>query len=55
MMGVWPLEPIAPGDQRSVGVEVEMTEEAARGSFTLKLWGQEAGSGSEHFDGVTFP
>ncbi|AKJ02090.1 uncharacterized protein (TIGR02268 family) [Archangium gephyra] len=55
VMGVWPLKPIAPGNQRSVAVEMEMTEEAARGTFTLKLWGQEAGSGSEHFDGVTFP
>jgi hypothetical protein len=34
---------------------VEVPEGAARGTFTLKWWGQEAGSGSEHFDGVTFP
>ncbi|HYO68338.1 MAG TPA: DUF2381 family protein [Archangium sp.] len=54
-LGVWPLEPIAPGKERSVGVEVEVPEESVRGTFTLKWWGQEAGSGSEHFDGVTFP
>jgi uncharacterized protein (TIGR02268 family) len=55
VLGVWTREPIAPGKRLSVGVEVEVTEEAARGTFTLKWWGQEAGSGSEHFDGVTFP
>jgi uncharacterized protein (TIGR02268 family) len=55
VLGVWTQEPIAPGEKRSVGVEVEVPEEAARGTFTLKWWGQEASSGSEHFDGVTFP
>ncbi|HZH12764.1 MAG TPA: DUF2381 family protein [Archangium sp.] len=54
-LGVGPLEPIAPGKESPVMVEVEATEEAARGTFTLKWWSQEAGSGSEHFDGVTFP
>ncbi|MFY0529256.1 DUF2381 family protein [Archangium gephyra] len=54
-LGVGPLEPIAPGKELRVMMEVEMTEEEARGTFTLKWWGQEAGSGSEHFDGVTFP
>ncbi|KFA91136.1 hypothetical protein Q664_23925, partial [Archangium violaceum Cb vi76] len=54
-LGVWTQEPIAPGEKRGVGMEVEMPEEAARGTFTLKWWGQEAGGGSEHFDGVTFP
>ncbi|MFY0526451.1 DUF2381 family protein [Archangium gephyra] len=54
-LGVWTQEPIAPGKERGVGVEVEVPEEAARGTFTLKVWGQEAGSGSEHFDGVIFP
>ncbi|MFY0529328.1 DUF2381 family protein [Archangium gephyra] len=53
-LGVWPLEPIAPGDSRLIGVEVEMTEEEARGTFTLKLWSQDGGTG-EFFDGVTFP
>ncbi|HYO74322.1 MAG TPA: DUF2381 family protein, partial [Archangium sp.] len=55
VLGVWTQEPIAPGQKRSVGMEVEMTEEAARGTFTLKWWSQEANSGNEHFDGVTFP
>ncbi|OJT26232.1 hypothetical protein BO221_07825 [Archangium sp. Cb G35] len=54
-LGVSPLEPIAPGELGRVGVEVETTEEAARGVFNLKLWGQEASGGSEFFDGVTFP
>jgi hypothetical protein len=30
-------------------------EEVARGTFTLKWWGQEGGGGGEFFDGVTFP
>ena len=30
-LGVWPLEPIPPGEKLSVGVEVEATEEEARG------------------------
>ena len=55
VLGVWSQEPIPPGQKRNVGVEMEMPEEAARGTFTLKWWGQEADSGSEHFDGVTFP
>jgi uncharacterized protein (TIGR02268 family) len=55
VLGVWSQEPIPPGQKRSAGVEVEVPEEAARGTFTLKWWGQEAGSGSEHFDGVSFP
>ncbi|WNG53391.1 DUF2381 family protein [Archangium gephyra] len=55
VLGVSPLEPIAPGKRLSVGVEVETTAEAARGVFNLKLWGQEASGGSEFFDGVTFP
>jgi uncharacterized protein (TIGR02268 family) len=54
-LGVWPLEPIAPGKTRQVVVEVEMAEEEARGTFTLKLWSQEASGGGEFFDGVTFP
>jgi uncharacterized protein (TIGR02268 family) len=54
-LGVWPLEPIAPGRRRQVFVEVEATEEAARGIFTLKLWSHEGGGRVELFDGVTFP
>jgi uncharacterized protein (TIGR02268 family) len=54
-LGMWPVEPIAPGRRRRVVVEVEATEEAARGVFTLKLWSQEGGGRVELFDGVTFP
>ncbi|HEX5750218.1 MAG TPA: DUF2381 family protein [Archangium sp.] len=54
VLGVWPLEPIPPGKKLHVMAEVEMTEEAARGTFTLKLWSQESGT-AEFFDGVTFP
>ncbi|WP_309895762.1 DUF2381 family protein [Archangium sp.] len=54
-LGVWPLKPIAPGRRRRVVVEVECTEEEARGTFTLKLWSQERGGTGELFDGVTFP
>ncbi len=54
-LGVWPLEPIAPGRTRRVVLEVEATEEEARGTFTLKLWSQEGGGAGERFDGVTFP
>ncbi|HEX5751829.1 MAG TPA: DUF2381 family protein [Archangium sp.] len=55
VLGVWPLEPIAPGMKVHVVVEVEATLEAARGTFTLKLWGEEGGGRSELFDGVSFP
>ena len=54
-LGVWPLKPIAPGKKQRLVVEVEATEEAARGTFTLKLWSQEGGGAVELFDGVTFP
>jgi hypothetical protein len=54
VLGVWTREPIAPGETNPVMVEVEVTEASARGTFTLKLWGQEGG-GSEVFEGVTFP
>ncbi len=52
---VWPLEPIPPGEERRVVVEVETKEQEARGPFTLKLWSQEGGARGEVFDGVTFP
>ena len=55
VLGMWPLEPILPGKPSRFGVEVEMPEEAARGTFTLKLWSREGGGGGELFDGVTFP
>ena len=54
-LGVWPLEPLFPGEKYRLMVEVECTEEAARGTFTLKLWSQEGGARGELFDGVTFP
>jgi len=54
VLGVWTEAPMPPGSTRRIGVEVEMTEEEARGTFTLKLWSQDGGPG-EFFDGVTFP
>ncbi len=54
-LGVWPLEPLLPGEKYGFVVEVECTEEEARGTFTLKLWSQEGGASVELFDGVTFP
>ena len=54
-LAMWPLEPIAPGKKQRVVVEVEAPEEAARGTFTLKLWSQEGGARGELFDGVSFP
>ena len=54
-LGVWPLEPIAPGKKLRVVLEVEATQEEARDTFTLKLWSQEGGGRGELFDGVTFP
>jgi uncharacterized protein (TIGR02268 family) len=54
-LSVWPLEPILPGTKRRVVVEVEATEEAARSTFILELWGQEGSGRRERFDGVTFP
>jgi uncharacterized protein (TIGR02268 family) len=54
-LAVWPLEPIPPGKKQRVVVEVEAPEEAARGTFTLKLWNQEGRAREVFFDGVTFP
>jgi uncharacterized protein (TIGR02268 family) len=54
-LAFWPLEPLAPGKRHRVVVEVEVPEEAARGSFTLKLWSQQGDGGAELFEGVTFP
>jgi uncharacterized protein (TIGR02268 family) len=54
-LGLWPLEPIASGKTSRVVLEVEATEEEARGTFTLKLWSQEGSARVELFDGVTFP
>ena len=54
-LSVWSPGPIPPGLKRRVVVEVETMEEVARSTFTLAVWGQEGGSRSERFDGVTFP
>ncbi|WP_309890188.1 DUF2381 family protein [Archangium sp.] len=54
-LALWPREPIAPGKKQRVVVEVEATEEEARGTFTLKSWSQEDSGRVEFFDGVTFP
>ncbi len=54
-LAVWPLEPLAPGKMHRVVVEVEVPEQEARGTFTLKLWSQEGGGRVELFDGVSFP
>ncbi|HEX5750582.1 MAG TPA: DUF2381 family protein [Archangium sp.] len=55
VLGAWQREPILPGKSGSIGVEVEMDEQEARGTFSLKLRSQEASGGGERFDGVTFP
>ena len=52
---VAPLEPIAPGESRRIIVELDATESEARGTFTLKLWVEEAGAGDVNLNGVTFP
>ena len=52
---VWPMEPIPPGKFRSITVELDAMESEARGTYTLKLWAEEAGAGSVTLDGVTFP
>ena len=45
-LGMGPMVPIAPGETRLIAVEVEAAEEAARGTFTVKLWSQEGAPGS---------
>jgi len=52
---VWPLEPIPPGKFQSITVELDAAESEARGTYTLKLWGEQGGVASVTFDGVTFP
>ena len=53
--GVWSREPIPPGDNRLVVVEVAATAREARGTFTLELRGEDGSARSEFFEGVTFP
>jgi len=54
-LAVWSLGPLAPGKKQRVVVGVEVPEQEARGTFTLKLWSQEGGARGELFDGVSFP
>ncbi|WP_309891486.1 DUF2381 family protein [Archangium sp.] len=54
-LAVWPREPIPPGKTQRVVVEVEVPEQEARGTFSLRLWSQEGGGRLELFDGVSFP
>ncbi|HYO68476.1 MAG TPA: DUF2381 family protein [Archangium sp.] len=52
---VWPLEPIPPGKFQSITVEMNAAESQARGTYTLKLWGEQGGAEGVTLDGVTFP
>ncbi|WNG36531.1 DUF2381 family protein [Archangium minus] len=52
---VSPLESIPPGTSRRIVVELDAAESEARGSYTLKLWAGEAGTGGVTLDGVMFP
>ena len=36
-------------------VDLNAAEREVRGTYTLKLWAEEAGAGSVSLDGVTFP
>ena len=52
---VWQPAPLRPGEKREVvWVEAELTEEQARGRFTLKLW-DAGGTRTFSVGGVTFP
>jgi uncharacterized protein (TIGR02268 family) len=54
-VGVWQPAPLRPGEERGVvWVEAELTEEEARGRFTLKLW-DAGGTRTFSVEGVTFP
>ncbi|HYO68640.1 MAG TPA: DUF2381 family protein [Archangium sp.] len=52
---VWPLEPIPPGKFQIITVEMNAAEIEPRGTYTLKLWGEQGGVASVTLDGVTFP
>jgi uncharacterized protein (TIGR02268 family) len=54
VLGVWPREPLAPGETRRLFVEAEAMEEQARGTFQLVL-GEAGGSRTLTVRGVTFP
>ncbi len=52
---VWQPAPLRPGEKQGVvWVEAELTEEQARGRFTLKLW-DAGGARTFSVGGVTFP
>ncbi len=53
-LSVWTPEPLPPGGVRPVVVELEMTEQEARGPFTLILW-DASGMQRVEVSGVTFP
>jgi uncharacterized protein (TIGR02268 family) len=51
---VWPGQPLAPGGELRVLVEVELSGRAAPGPYLLKLW-DESGTRTATLSGVTFP
>jgi uncharacterized protein (TIGR02268 family) len=54
VLTVWQAAPVTPGQVRRVVVEAEATLDAARGTFTLKLW-EADGPRTITLSGVTFP
>ena len=54
VLRVWQLEPIPPGDMRTVVVEAEEVAPASRGPFILKLW-EAGGKRAVTLGNVTFP
>lgn len=54
VLRVGPREPVAPGQQRHVRVEAEVTDEEARGTWVLEL-SEAGGARTVTVRGVTFP
>ena len=54
VLTVWQAGPVTPAQPRRVVVEAEATPDAARGTFTLKLW-EAGGPRTITLSGVTFP
>lgn len=54
VLTVWNAGPVTPAQLRRVVVEAEATPDAARGTFTLKLW-EAGGPRTLTLSGVTFP
>lgn len=52
--GVWPPDPIAPGQRRFILVETELTQREARENLTLRLW-DEGGTRSVTVGNVRLP